>query len=79
VPLCEGEAENGEDHYLLVGWDQGGTDLGSSGAGLFLESGELVGVLHGGSGECEDSPGRDHYGRFDLTYGARLSRWLGKR
>ena len=79
VPLCEGDAEDDEDLYLVIDWDQGGTDFGSSGAGLFLPSGELVGVLHGGFGECEDSPGPDHYGRFDLTYGARLSRWLGKR
>ena len=79
IPLCEGQDEGDVDQYLLVSWDQGGTEFGSSGAGLFLPSGELVGALHGGFGDCADSPGPDHYGRFDLTYRAGLYRWLGQR
>ena len=79
LPLCEGHSSDKEGRYFLVKMERGGTDTGSSGAGLFLPSGELVGVLHGGFSDCESSPGPDHYGRFGLTYGARLSRWLGKR
>ena len=63
------------------GFSQAGTevitDAGSSGAGLFAPSGALVGVLSGGFGDCEGTPGPDHYGRFDLAYRAGLSRWLG--
>ena len=78
VPLCEGGGADDAGHYLRVRWEQGRTDVGSSGSGLFLPSGELVGVLSGGFGDCADTPGLDHYGRFDLTYRAGLSRWLGR-
>jgi len=77
VPLCEGDGADDVGRYLRVHWKQGGTDIGSSGAGLFLPSGELVGVLSGGFGDCEGTPGPDHYGRFDLIYRAELHRWLG--
>ena len=77
VPLCEGEGADDEGHYLRVRWEQGGTDIGSSGSGLFLPTGALVGVLSGGYGDCEGTPGPDHYGRFDLAYRAGLRRWLG--
>jgi hypothetical protein len=60
-------------------WKQGGTDIGSSGAGLFLPSGALVGVLSGGFGDCADKPGPDDYGRFGLVYRAGLRHWLGSR
>jgi hypothetical protein len=77
VPLCEGEDADDEGHYLRVKWRRGGTDVGSSGSGLLLQSGELVGVLSGGFGDCAGTPGPDHYGRFDLAYRAGLQRWLG--
>jgi hypothetical protein len=77
VPLCERDGADDAGHYLRVHWNRGGTDIGSSGAGLFLASGELVGVLSGGLGDCQGRPGPDHYGRFDLSYGAGLHRWLG--
>ena len=78
VPLCEGGGADDAGHYLRVRWEQGRTDVGSSGSGLFLPSGELVGVLSGGFGDCAGTPGPDHYGRFDLAYRAGLSRWLGR-
>lgn len=77
VPLCEGGGADDEGHYLRVRWERGGTGVGSSGSGLFLPTGALVGVLSGGFGECEGTPGPDHYGRFDLAYRAGLQRWLG--
>jgi hypothetical protein len=77
VPLCEGDGSDAVGHYLRVSWLRGGTDIGSSGAGLFLPSGALVGVLSGGFGDCLSKPGPDHYGRFDLAYRAGLFRWLG--
>jgi len=77
VPLCEVDGEDDEGQYLRVTWDRGGTDGGSSGAGLFLETGHLVGVLSGGFGDCEGAPGPDLYGRLDLIHGAGLRHWLG--
>jgi hypothetical protein len=79
VPLCEGDGAHDAGHYLRVRWERGGTDIGSSGAGLFLPSGELVGVLSGGFGDCANTPGPDHFGRFGLAYRAGLSRWLGEQ
>jgi hypothetical protein len=74
VPLCEGDGAGQDGHYLRVHWHQGGTDIGSSGAGLFLPSGELVGLLPGGLGDCAGRPGPDHFGRFYLSYRAGLHR-----
>jgi len=78
VPLCEDDSASAEAHYLEVTWDRGGTEIGSSGAGLFLASGQLVGVLSGGYGDCQGRQGADHYGRFDLSYRSGLVRWLGR-
>ena len=79
VPLCEGDGADEAEHYQRVAWERGGTDEGSSGAGLFLESGQLVGVLSGGFVDCEGTPGPDLFGRLDLAYRAGLWRWLGRR
>ncbi len=79
VPLCEDDGATAEAHYLEVTWHRGGTAIGSSGAGLFLASGELVGVLSGGYGDCQGKQRADHYGRFDLSYRGGLVRWLGRQ
>jgi hypothetical protein len=79
---CEEAYYCGEDadpdglHYLRVDWDRGVTEPGTSGSGLFLPSGALVGILSGGFGNCERPRGPDDYGRFDLAYEAALRRWL---
>jgi hypothetical protein len=63
-------------HYLRVLWNDGGTDIGSSGARLFPPSSEKVGVLSGSLDDCESRRGPDHDGRFDLSYRAGLDRRL---
>ena len=77
VEDCGADPDAGEAHFLRVTWAQGVTAGGSSGSGLFLVSGELVGTLFGGFSRCDNPHGPDDYGRFDLAYRAALHRWLG--
>ena len=46
-------------------WDDGTTEGGSSGSGLWDQNGRLVGQLFGGTFGCNCT---DYYGRFDLSY-----------
>jgi lysyl endopeptidase len=71
IDYC-GEDRGREDmHCLWVVWSTGATGGGSSGSGLFLPNGQLVGTLTGGVDD------RDYYGRFDIPYRAALHQWLG--
>ncbi len=66
-------------NHLNVVWNQGVTEGGSSGSGLWVTSGAsrfLVGQLHGGSSFCAMPTSPDQYGRFDVAYGAALYQWL---
>ena len=75
---CEEAHYCGEDadpeglHYLRVEWDRGVTEPGASGSGLFLPTGELIGTLSGGFGDCERpaGPGRLWALRPSLPRGA---------
>ncbi|WP_240515661.1 trypsin-like serine peptidase [Acidovorax kalamii] len=65
--------------YLTVGWQQGVTEGGSSGSGLFHTLGDkryVVGQLFGGASSCQTPAGLDHYGRFDVAYRNALKQWL---
>lgn len=63
--------------FYGVTWRNGMTEGGSSGSGVFTDSGRyLVGQLYGGNGTCS-APGTDYYGRFDIAYNAGLYQWLG--
>lgn len=62
-------------NYLDIAWSSGVTEGGSSGSGLFLGDGYLVGHLYGGSSDCS-APADDIYGRFDVAYDSGLKRWL---
>jgi hypothetical protein len=77
VAYCGEQADPEELHYLRVHWSAGATSAGSSGSGLFLDGGWLVGVLSGGFSRCDKPGGGDDYGRFDLAYREALHRWLG--
>ncbi len=79
VEDCGADPDAMEEQFLRVTWAQGVTAGGSSGSGLFLESGELIGVLYGGYSGCGKPDGPDDYGRFDLAYRAALDRWLRAR
>jgi lysyl endopeptidase len=74
-----GSATQATGNYLNARWALGTVEAGSSGSGLFASIGGsryLVGQLKGGSASCTDLYGLNAYGRFDLAYGAGLSRWL---
>lgn len=65
-------------NHVGVQWGSGTVESGSSGSGLYLNSGQyLVGTLHGGSCSCSNPTGPSYYGRFDLPYNAALKHWLG--
>ncbi|WP_289240873.1 hypothetical protein [Delftia sp.] len=58
-----------------MNWDQGLTQPGSSGSGLFL-NGLLVGTLYGGDDQtCSRTGGNSIYGRFDLLF-PNVQKWL---
>lgn len=68
-------------HVLLLDWDDGVTEPGSSGSPLFDQNHRVIGQLHGGSSACGlDNP--DWYGRFATSWtgggtnATRLSNWL---
>ncbi|HQQ71684.1 MAG TPA: endoproteinase ArgC, partial [Alicycliphilus sp.] len=66
-------------NFLALNWQQGSTEGGSSGSGVFVTIGAqryLAGQLHGGSASCARPDGTDFYGRFDLSYRAALRQWL---
>lgn len=75
---CESAAA-ADARFLGVSWQEGITESGSSGSGLWAahEDGNhyLVGQLYAGSSSCY-ATGTDTYGRFDLAYGAALKQWL---
>jgi Protein of unknown function (DUF1566)/Divergent InlB B-repeat domain len=76
---CSSATSSSADHLKLV-WNQGITEGGSSGSGLWLTSGSshyLIGQLHGGSSYCSAPTAPDNYGRFDVAYNAALYQWLG--
>lgn len=57
--------------YYRVGWNQGITESGSSGGGLFTRTSSsfhLRGGLWGGSSSCATPNGDDLFSRFDLAY-----------
>lgn len=61
------------DSYISVRWNQGTTEEGSSGSGLFtFDSSKgyytLRGALEGGSASCSNRNGLDRYSRLDLVF-----------
>lgn len=61
--------------FNLVSWNQGLTEGGSSGSGMFV-GGRLAGVLYGGDDQtCPASGGTSVYGRFDLFF-PNVQKWL---
>ncbi len=65
--------------FLTMGWQQGVTEPGSSGSGLFYTIGSkryVVGQLYGGASSCSAPTGLDQYGRFDTAYRNSIKQWL---
>lgn len=80
--LGQKKSQDNEVHY--VGWTSGTTEVGSSGSGLFTQSGGqyfLRGGLWGGTAACANSgnintPGNDdYYSRLDVEFD-NVSQWL---
>ncbi|WP_223787957.1 PKD domain-containing protein [Marinicella meishanensis] len=72
-----------DSHITIDEWDEGTTEIGSSGSGLWTDEGLLIGTLHFGTvAETCDVPVTDSYGRlfFAWDFGSdaqsRLSDWL---
>ena len=66
---------DGVGPYLAVRWQEGTSEGGSSGSGLWQRSGAagdplLVGSQLGGASSCQRRQVSDQFGRFDLTYRA---------
>ncbi len=57
------------DHFRVLAYDISSTAEGSSGAPLFNQNKEVVGILHGGLADCGNQES-DWYGRF-------YNSWLG--
>ena len=71
--------------WYIDQWELGVTEPGSSGSGLFNETGHLIGMLSGGAAACNGTSNNgqfDYYGRFDVawdfgnTTASRLREWL---
>lgn len=56
-------------------WDDGTTEGGSSGSGLWNMNGLLIGQLYGGYAACGNNL-EDNYGKFSVSYPG-IQQWLG--
>ncbi|WP_320019239.1 PKD domain-containing protein [Labilibaculum manganireducens] len=54
-------------HWLILEWDLGTTEGGSSGSPLFDENHRLIGDLTGGAADCED-PEYDYFAKFSESW-----------
>lgn len=65
----------GAQCWNVMNWEDGTTEPGSSGSGLWDQNQRLIGQLYGGSASCA-SITDDYYGRFDVSWGLGASQWL---
>jgi len=76
-----GAAGSGTTHWRIPDWDNGTTEGGSSGSGLWNQDRRLIGQLHGGSAACGNNL-EDYYGRIATSWtgggsaATRLRDWL---
>ena len=61
--------------WRILNWEDGTTEPGSSGSGLWDQNKRLIGQLYGGQATCTNNV-NDYYGRFDISY-PLLQTWLG--
>lgn len=68
-------------HWRVIDWDDGTTEGGSSGSGLWDQNGHIIGQLHGGNAACGNNLS-DWYGKFAVSWATgatpatRLKDWL---
>lgn len=65
----------GAQCWRVQDWEDGTTEPGSSGSGLWSQNGHLIGQLYGGQASCNNNV-NDYYGRFDVSW-SQLSAHLG--
>ncbi|HQW06661.1 MAG: trypsin-like peptidase domain-containing protein [Flavobacteriales bacterium] len=65
----------GADCWRVSVWNDGTTEPGSSGSGLWNQNKQLVGQLYGGAANCANSVD-DYYGRLDVSW-PLIEQWLG--
>ncbi len=58
---------SGADCWQVQVWNEGTTEPGSSGSGLWNQDGLLVGQLFGGQASCNNNV-NDYYGRLDVSW-----------
>lgn len=56
-----------------IQWASGTTEPGSSGAGLFNQNKQVVGMLSGGNASCSTPTGSDFFGRFERAFTANTA------
>lgn len=61
--------------WHIPAWDDGTTEPGSSGSGLWDQDHHLIGQLYGGQADCSNNV-NDYFGRFSVSY-PLLQPWLG--
>ncbi|HMC96123.1 MAG TPA: trypsin-like peptidase domain-containing protein, partial [Flavobacteriales bacterium] len=61
--------------WHISAWDDGTTEPGSSGSGLWDQNKRLIGQLYGGEATCSNNV-NDYFGRFAVSYPS-LTTWLG--
>lgn len=61
--------------WRIAAWDDGTTEPGSSGSGLWDQNKRLIGQLYGGDATCSNNV-NDYFGRFAVSFSA-LQPWLG--
>ena len=66
---------DGAECWHIQAWEDGTTESGSSGSGLWNPDGRLIGQLFGGEASCGNNV-NDYFGRFDLSH-PLLTPWLG--
>lgn len=57
----------GAQCWRVATWEDGTTEPGSSGSGLWNQNGHLTGQLYGGQASCSNNV-NDYYGRFDVSW-----------
>lgn len=58
----------GNNWWRVMAWDEGTTEGGSSGSGIFTEGGLFIGHLTGGLASCNATGDSDFYSRLDTDW-----------
>jgi len=65
----------GAQCWRVAAWDDGTTEPGSSGSGLWDQNKRLVGQLYGGQADCSNNV-NDYFGRLSVSF-PLINTWLG--